>query len=355
MSLLRTVGSWAFAGVATALTLGCNPGVEEAAAEGTAAANAGEVNVYSARHYDSDDAVFEAFTAATGIDVNRLEDNADALLQRLRNEGDNSPADVLITVDAGRLYQAEQQEIFAPLEASAALARIPEHLRHPDHLWVGFTKRARVIAYSKERVDPAELPSYEALAEPVWKGRLLVRSSSSVYNQSLVGSLIEAHGKAATEAWCRKLVGNLARKPQGGDRDQIKAIAAGEGDVAIVNSYYYAMMLEGSAAEQDAAAKVGLIFPNQADRGTHVNISGIGVLRGAPNPANAVKLIEFLVADEAQQMLAAGSNEFPTVPDVALKPTLAAMGTFKEDAVNASVFGSYNPVAIQLMDRAGWR
>ncbi len=313
------------------------------------------VNVYSARHYDGDDEVFARFTDATGIEVNLLEDRADALLERMKSEGETGPADVFITVDAGRLYQAEQQNVFAPIESAALNARVPAQHRHPDGLWYGITKRARVIAYARDRVQPDEIATYAALADPNWKGRVLVRSSSSVYNQSLVGSIIAAEGEEAAEAWCVGLVANMARTPQGGDRDQIRAISAGEGDVAIVNSYYYAGMVAGSEEDQAVVASVGLLFPDQQGRGAHVNVSGAGVVRTAPNRENAIRFVEYLTSPEAQEALAAANNEFPIVEGTPLKPVLEGFGAFKEDALDASVIGSNNPVALRIMDRAGWR
>lgn len=317
--------------------------------------SAEEVNVYSARHYDTDDRIYQEFEKQTGIKVNLLEGNSDALLERLKREGRRSPADVFITVDAGRLHQAEQQGVFQPVESKVLAERIPEHLRHPDGLWFGLTKRARIILRSKDRVPEGEITTYEDLAKPEWKGRVLIRSSSNVYNQSLVGSLIEAHGEEATEQWCRGLVANLARVPQGGDRDQIAAVAAGEGDVAVSNSYYYARMLNGTPEEKAAAAKVAVVFPNQQDRGTHVNLSGAGVVASAPNKENAVRFLEFLAGDLAQEVFAAGNNEYPVVAGVKKVPVLEQFGDFKEDAVNAAAFGNNNPAAIRIMDRAGWR
>ena len=314
-----------------------------------------EVNVYSARHYDTDDVIYQKFTETTGIEVRLIEGNSDALLERLKREGKRSPADVFITVDAGRLFKAEQQGVFQPDQSTILETRIPASLRHPEGLWFGLTKRARVILRSKARVQPGEITSYEALAEPKWKGRVLIRSSSNVYNQSLVGSLIEVHGEAQAEAWCRGVVTNFARKPQGGDRDQIKAVAAGEGDVAIANSYYYARMLSGTKEEQEAAAKVQIVFPNQDDRGTHVNISGIGVVKTSPNKANAIKFIEYLTSKEAQRVFAAGNNEYPVVKGVETVPVLKKFGTFKEDVLNPAVFGRNNQKAVRMMDRAAWR
>ena len=312
------------------------------------------VNVYSARHYDTDDRIYSAFEERTGIKVRLIEGKSDALLARLKREGKRSPADVFITVDAGRLFQAERQRVFQPISSKRLMTRVPANLRHPKGLWFGLTKRARIILRSKERVKEGEITSYEDLAKPKWKGRVLIRSSSNVYNQSLVGSMIVAHGVKGAEAWCRGLVANMARKPQGGDRDQIKGVAAGEADVAVANSYY-ARMLSGTPAEKAAAAKVAVVFPNQDGRGTHVNLSGVGVCAHAPNKANAIKFVEFLSGELAQKTFAAGNNEYPVVRGVETVPVLRNFGTFKEDAVNAAAFGNNNLTAVRIMDRAGWR
>ncbi|MEO1617355.1 MAG: Fe(3+) ABC transporter substrate-binding protein [Planctomycetota bacterium] len=313
------------------------------------------VNVYSARHYDTDDAIYDEFTDKTGIKVNLIEGNSDALLQRLAREGNRSPADVFITVDAGRLYQAEKQGVFQPIASKELQERIPENLRHPDGLWFGLTKRARILLRSKERTVKGDIASYEELADPKWKGRVLIRSSSNVYNQSLVGSIIKAHGEQDALKWCEGVVANMARKPQGGDRDQIKAVAAGEGDVAVANSYYYARMLTGSAEEKAAAAKVAVVFPNQDGRGTHVNLSGVGVVASAPNKENAIKFIVFLAGDRAQEAFAASNNEYPVVEGVAKTSVLTGFGEFREDELNAAAFGNLNEKAVRMMDRAGWR
>ena len=313
------------------------------------------VNVYSARHYDTDDRIYSAFEEQTGIKVRLIEGKSDALLARLKREGKRSPADVFITVDAGRLFQAERQRVFQPISSKRLTTRVPANLRHPKGLWFGLTKRARIILRSKERVKEGEITSYEDLAKPKWKGRVLIRSSSNVYNQSLVGSMIVAHGVKGAEAWCRGLVANMARKPQGGDRDQIKGVAAGEADVAVANSYYYARMLSGTPAEKAAAAKVAVVFPNQDGRGTPVNLSGVGVCAHAPNKANAIKFVEFLSGELAQKTFAAGNNEYPVVRGVETVPVLRNFGTFKEDAVNAAAFGNNNLTAVRIMDRAGWR
>ena len=313
------------------------------------------VNVYSARHYDTDDRIYSAFEERTGIKVRLIEGKSDALLARLKREGKRSPADVFITVDAGRLFQAERQRVFQPISSKRLMTRVPANLRHPKGLWFGLTKRARIILRSKERVKEGEITRYEDLATPKWKGRVLIRRSSNVYNQSLVGSMIVAHGVKGAEAWCRGLVANMARKPQGGDRDQIKGVAAGEADVAVANSYYYARMLSGTPAEKAAAAKVAVVFPNQDGRGTHVNLSGVGVCAHAPNKANAIKFVEFLSGELAQKTFAAGNNEYPVVRGVETVPVLRNFGTFKEDAVNAAAFGNNNLTAVRIMDRAGWR
>ena len=313
------------------------------------------VNVYSARHYDTDDTIYSEFEKRTGIEVKLIEGKSDALLQRFKREGKRSPADVFITVDAGRLYQAEQQGVFQSVTSKILEERIPSNLRHPDGLWFALTKRARIILRSKDRVKEGEIMSYEDLAKPEWKGRVLIRSSSNIYNQSLVGAIIDAHGETDAEKWCKHLVANMARKPQGGDRDQIKGVAAGEADVAVANSYYYARMLGGTPEEKAAAAKVEVVFPNQKNRGTHVNISGIGVVKTAPNKANSVKFIEFLTSDKVQEVFAAGNNEYPVVKGVAAVSVLESFGDFKEDILNPAIFGKNNQAAIQSMDRAGWR
>lgn len=324
---------------------------------GAATAEAQVVNVYSARHYDTDDTLYAMFKEQTGIEVNVIEGDSAALLERLRREGEQSPADLFIAVDAGRLHHAESEGIFTPAESELLTERIPENLRHPDGLWFGLTKRARVIVYAKDRVQPDALSTYEDLADPQWKGRVLIRSSSNVYNMSLMGSIIAAHGEDAAETWCKGLVANMARPPQGGDRDQIRAVAAGEGDIAVANTYYLAQMIaaENKPEDQAAAAKVGVIFPNQNDRGTHVNLSGAGLVKGGPNPENAVRFLEFLTSPEAQKILADSNKEYPVTVGYEWVSELRDFGEFKEDSLNASVFGANNQNALMTMDRCGWR
>ncbi len=316
-----------------------------------------EVNIFSARHYDTDQSLYDRFTEETGIEVNLIEGDSAALLERLRREGEESPADLFITVDAGRLHQAEQAGVFQPVESEILSGRVPAHLRHPEGLWFGLTKRARVIVYSLERVEEGAISTYEELADPKWKGKVLIRSSSNIYNQSLVGSILAAAGEEATEEWCRGVVANMARRPQGGDRDQIRAVAAGEGDLAVVNTYYLAKMLASDAKPEDreAAAKLGVVFPDQGGRGTHVNISGAGVVRGAPNPENARRLLEFLTGPEAQAVLADGNKEYSVTPGATPVPELESFGAFEEDSLDASTFGANNKDALMLMDRCGWR
>ena len=340
----------------------CSPSTEtpEATANGDAASGGADaeevVNVYSSRHYDSDDQIYQQFTETTGIQVNLIEGEADELIERIKNEGENSPADVLVTVDADRLWRAEEAGLFQPIDSAALNSTIPENLRHPEGLWFGLTQRARVIAYNKNTVDPSELSTYEDLADPQWKGRVCIRSSGNIYNQSLMGSMIEAKGEEATEAWAKGIVDNLAREPEGGDTDQIRAVAAGQCDVAIVNHYYWARLAKSDdAADQQVAEATGIFFPNQDGRGTHVNISGAGVIATAPNPDNAVTFIEYLATPEAQAIFAQSNNEYPVVEGVDIDPVVAEMGNFKVDDVNVSAYGPNNPDVVKIVDRAGWK
>ena len=321
-----------------------------------AAAGAAEVNVYSARHYDTDQAMFDDFTAATGIEINLIEGEADQLIERIKAEGQNSPADVLITVDAGRLWRAEEAGVLAPVESDVLDAKVPEHLRHPDGLWFGLSKRLRGIVYAKDRVDPAEITSYEILADPAWEGRVCIRSSTNVYNQSLVGAMIEAHGVEQTEAWAQGLVNNLAREPQGGDTDQILAVAAGECDVAVVNHYYFVRLMTSDEADDSAVAEaVDIVFPDQDGRGAHANISGAGLIATSPNKDNAIAFLEYLTTDQAQEYFALGNYEFPVVEGVKTDPVLEQWGDIKADTVSAASYGAHNAEAVMLMDRAGWK
>jgi iron(III) transport system substrate-binding protein len=315
-----------------------------------------EVNLYSSRHYDTDVALYDGFTEQTGIAVNLIEGDADELIERIKAEGRNSPADVLITVDAGRLWRADDAGLLQPVSSQVLDETIPAELRHPEGKWFGLSQRLRGVVYAKDRVDPSEITSYEDLADPKWQGRICIRSSTNVYNQSLVASMIEANGVEATEAWAQGLIDNLARPPQGGDTDQIEAVAAGECDLAVVNHYYFVRLLESDSEDERAVAdKVDIVFPNQDGRGAHANVSGAGIVATAPNKENAVKFLEYLTTPEAQAYFAEGNYEFPVVDGVKLDPVLEQWGEIKTDAINAAKLGENNPEAVKLMDRVGWK
>jgi iron(III) transport system substrate-binding protein len=315
------------------------------------------LNLYSSRHYQTDEALYRGFTRQTGIRINRIEAGEDALIERIRNEGARSPADVLITVDAGRLWRAEQLGLFQAVKSEVLEKRLPASFRHPEGLWFGFSMRARVIAYAKSRVRADEVPTYESLADPRWKGRICVRSSTNMYNLSLMSSLIEQLGEAQAEAWAKAVRANMAREPKGGDTDQLKAVAAGECDVALSNHYYYARLARSAKAEERAIAeKVGVVFPNQSGRGAHVNVSGAGVLKQAPHRAAAVQFLEYLASDDAQRYFADGNNEWPVVPGVRVdNPALAALGVYKYDPLNVAALGRNQPAAQKVYDRVGWK
>lgn len=332
--------------VVLALMLGCVADTVQAQ---------GVVNVYSARHYDTDDEMYALFTERTGIDVNVIEGDTDALLARLRREGELSPGDVFIAVDAGRLHKAVEQDALQPAGSAVLTERIPAGLRHPDGLWFGLSKRVRVIFLS-DRVPADLVTTYEGLADPQLNGRLLIRSSQNIYNQSLLASLIAHYGIDHVQGWAGSIVGNMARTPQGGDTDQIRALAAGEGDIAVANHYYFARMLAGSNdSDRTAAASVRLVFPNQDGRGAHVNVSGAAVLKHAPNRDNAVALIEFMTTPEAQRLYALANHEYPVIDGLELSEVLLGFGEFEQDALNAAELGRLNREAVRVMDRAGWR
>jgi iron(III) transport system substrate-binding protein len=315
------------------------------------------LNLYSSRHYQTDEALYANFTKQTGIKVNRIEASEDALLERIRNEGERSPADVLVTVDAGRLWRAEQLGFFQPVKSAVLDARIPASLREPKGQWYGFSLRARVIAYNKARVKAAEIPTYESLADPKWKGRVCMRSSTNIYNLSLMGAMIDHLGEAGAEKWAQGVKANLARDPKGGDTDQLKSVAAGECDLTISNQYYYARLLRSAKPEERAVAeKIGVLFPNQASWGTHVNISGAGVMKHAPNREAAVKFLEYLAGDEAQRYFAEGNNEWPVVAGVQPdNPVLKMLGAFKQDSINVAVLGRNQPGSQRIYDRVAWK
>ncbi|UQI39985.1 Fe(3+) ABC transporter substrate-binding protein [Vreelandella venusta] len=321
---------------------------------GSALAN--EVNIYSARHYDSDEILYKAFTDETGIEVNVLEGDSDQLMERMQREGIASPADVMLTVDAGRLWRAEQDGLFQSVESDVLNERLPESMRHPEGLWFGFSQRARVIFYNRENFDPSQITSYEDLADPQFEGQVCIRSSNNIYNQSLLASMIEHHGEEGAEEWAQGVVNNMARDPEGGDTDQILGVASGECDLAVANHYYYVRMLHSDEdADREAARKVGVIFPNQGDRGTHINVGGAGLVANAQNPENGIRFLEFLASDEAQEVLADRNYEFPVVEGIKKNPVLESWGDFDKDDINISILGENNPEAIRIFDRVSWR
>lgn len=315
-----------------------------------------EVNVYSARKEQLIKPLLNEFSRITHIKVNLITSSADALLKKLELEGKNSPADILITTDAGRLHRAKVSNVLQPAITPKMQKTVDSSLQDPEHNWLALTTRARVIVYAKDRVKPNELKSYEELVDPKWHKRICVRSSNNIYNQSLVASMIFHNGKEATLKWATGLVNNFARKPKGGDKDQIKAVAAGQCDIAIVNTYYLGQMANSSDGSQRYASnKVSVFWPNQADRGVHVNVSGIAITRSAKNKKNAIKLIEFLLSDEAQFWYSEANNEFPVIASAGLSDTLKSWGEFKADSLNLSKLGLLNNDAVKLMDKAGWR
>lgn len=316
----------------------------------------GVVNLYSARHYDTDNELYDSFTRKTGIRVNLVEGKGDALLERIVSEGRNSPADIFMTVDAGNLWRAEQAGIWQSAPSTVLTNAIPDNLRHPNNFWFGFSKRVRAIMYNKDKVNPSQLSTYEDLASNKWKGKIVIRSSNNIYNQSLIASLIGVHGIPEIEQWTRGFVSNFARPPEGNDTAQIKAVAAGIGDIGVANSYYLARLASSSDAQNQAIAqKVGIFFPNQGGRGAHVNISGGGVVQNAPNKEGAILFLEHLASPEAQKIFSEGNNEYPAVPGVPAAPVLQSFGNFKGDTMSVSTYGKLNPEAIMVMDRAGWR
>lgn len=313
----------------------------------------GSVNIYSARHYDTDEALYDAFEAATGIRVNRLEGGSDELIARLQREGRYSPADLLITVDAGRLWRAET--LFQPVTSETLEARIPAEFRHPEGLWYGFSSRARLIFHRKGAIEPDRVQTYEDLADPELGARLCIRSSNNIYNLSLLASIIAHQGRQAARAWAEGVVANFARRPQGGDIDQLRALAAGVCDVAVANSYYFARLAASDRqADQELVAKLAPVFPNQQGRGTHVNISGAGLLKHAPNPDAARRFLDYLASPSAQRYFAEGNHEYPAVPGVQRTPVLTELGDFQRDDLNVSALGRHQAEAQRIFNEVGW-
>jgi iron(III) transport system substrate-binding protein len=318
---------------------------------------AAEVNVYSARKEALIKPLLDKFSAQTGIKTNLITAKADKLLTRMINEGRNTPVDVFFTVDAGRLHRAKEANLLQPIDNSTIEKAVPAHLRDSDHYWVGLSQRARVIFYAKDRVNPVELSTYEDLANSKWQKRICIRGSGNIYNQSLVASMIAVNGQDETQKWTNALVGNFARDPKGGDRDQIKAAAAGQCDVAIANTYYYGKMLSSKKDDGQIAAanKMGVFWPNQSGRGVHVNISGAGISKYSKNKENALKLLEYLVSDEAQSWYASVNYEYPVSQSAKIGGLVAQWGNFKADTLNLSKLGQFNSDAVKTMDKAGWK
>ncbi len=344
--------------LAAALIAGCGAETGGSAGKDTNAATpiTGAVNVYSGRHYDSDLAIYDAFTRKTGIKVNLIEAGGDELIERLTREGDASPADVFITADAGMLWRAKERGALQPIGDAAILARAPAHFRDVDNDWVGLSKRARIIIYNKAAGAPAGLATYEDLAKPEFAGKVCARSSTNVYNQSLLASLIAHDGEAGASAWAAGVTQNFARAPEGNDTTQIEQVAAGQCGLAIVNSYYLARYNDPADRQKRMIGdKVGFIFPNQQTTGTHVNVSGAGVARYAPNRANAETLIAYLLSDDVQQAFAAGNNEYPIVAGIAPTGPVANFGAFREDDLDMTALGRNQAEAVRIFDRAGWR
>lgn len=340
-----------FAAASLAVLAACS---ETPEGEGAPPADAGEINLYSSRHYDTDLALYDDFTKATGIKVNRIEADADALIERIQSEGEFSPADLLITVDAGRLWRAEEAGIFASVDSPVLKERLPSHLRHPDGLWFGLSTRARIIIYNKAKGVPEGLTSYADLAKPAFKGQICVRSSSNIYNISLLSSVIAHKGAAEAEKWAKGVVANFARAPEGNDTSNIDAVASGECRISVVNTYYLARYA-GDPEKKAVFDAIGVIFPDQDGTGTHVNISGAGLVKTAPNRANAIKFLEYLTEEKAQRYFADGNNEYPAVIGLKANSAVEKLGTFKPDTLNAAEIGKGQAEAVKIFDRAGWK
>lgn len=357
---------WMFAVIAAlmiaVLLAGCSSGQsQEAGKEEPVAGEAQKqkeqvVNVYTARHYEVDEQLYRQFTEQTGIKVNVVKGEAEELIERLKREGESTQADLFITVDGGVLNYAKQSGVLQPVESEAVNQNVPEKFRDPDNAWIGLSTRARVIVYAKDRVQPEQLSTYEDLASEQWKGKVLVRSSTSMYNQSLLASLIELNGEEQAEKWAKGIVNNMARSPEGGDRDQAKAIAAGIGDIGIMNTYYIGLMLNSKDSEEvKVAESLGVFFPNQDTTGTHVNISGAGLVKHSKNKENAVKLIEFLTGAEAQSVFADVNFEFPVNPEADQPELLKSWGDFKAQQIGFDKLAEHNKKAVQIFNKVGWK
>ncbi|MBC8399626.1 Fe(3+) ABC transporter substrate-binding protein [Flavobacteriaceae bacterium] len=317
-----------------------------------------EINLYSQRHYKVDEQQYEAFEKETGIKVNVVKANADELIERLKNEGDNSPADLFITVDAGKLQKAKDLDLLQKISSPIINQNVDIDLKDVNGYWIPITYRARIIVYSKERVNVGELSTYANLTNEKWRNKVLVRSSSNAYNQALLSSIVANRGEEAATNWASELVKNFARDPKGNDRDQVKAITAGQGDLAIVNSYYIGLLLSSENDEEiKAGNSVGVFFPNQGEEesGSHINVSGIGLAKNAPNKENAIKLMEFLTSESAQKTYTNTSYEYPANPNVEPNEIVKKWGSFKKDILDLNQLGVFRNRAIEIFDKSGWK
>ena len=315
-----------------------------------------QINLYTHRHYDSDKILFEKFTKETGIKINVIKGSADQLIQRMISEGKNSPADILLTVDAGRLHRAKEAGVLQSINSNTINKNVPSEMRDPDGFWYGLTVRARVIVYAKDRINSNELSTYEDLATAKWKGKIAIRSSGNIYNQSLMASLIEANGSRRALRWAMGIRKNMARAPRGNDRDQVRAVAAGLADIAVVNTYYLGILANSKEKkDRDVFNKVSVFFPNQNNRGTHINISGAGIAKYSKNKSDAIKFIEFLTSPEAQETFGKVNYEYPLFIENNKSDLLKSWGTFKADKQNLSILGIRNSEAVKLFDRADWK
>ena len=314
-----------------------------------------DINIYTHRHYDSDKILFKKFTDITGIEVNVIKGSADQLIQRLQSEGKNSPADILLTVDAGRLVRAKDMGLLEPVSSKILTKNVPEMMRDSENHWFGLSVRARVIAYAKDRIKKNELSTYEDLADPKWRGKIVVRSSNNIYNQSLLASLINANGSKKALKWAKSVRNNMARKPRGNDRDQARAVASGVADLAIINTYYLGLLANSSdKADREVAEKLNIFFPNQNGRGTHINISGVAVTKSSKNKKEAIRFIEFLTDEDNQRIFSEANYEYPLDYNNSKSKIHLKWGRFKADSIDLSILGKNNAEAVKIFDLAGW-
>ncbi|OHW61898.1 iron uptake protein A1 precursor [Andreesenia angusta] len=347
----------ATAAIGSMVLAGCTGGSgSESESSSTEKKEAGVLNIYSSRHYDTDQELYKIFEQETGVKINVVEGKGDELIERLKREGKDTEADLLVTADAGMLHKAKTEGLFQSIESETIEKNIEEKLLDPDREWVGLTKRARVIVYDKNSVDPSELSTYEDLASEKWKNEILIRSSENIYNQSIMASFLELNGEEAAKNWASGIVSNMAREPQGGDTDQVKAVAAGEGKIAVANTYYVGKLINSSDPEEvKVGESVGVFFPNQETTGTHVNVTGAGIIKTSKNAENALAFLEFLSGEKAQRLFADSNSEYPGNPSVEPSETLKAWGEFKEQDINLAILGERNSEAVKIMNEVGWK